>query len=126
VKNSLPNRADFTAIKTAVESNNYASLSVDEKAKITEAQFAKMVAQNTARTAEDNAITAGDYTAFRNAKIAQIPDEAQFKDMVAVRAAHATAQAAIETAIKNNDFAAFQKAHADLKAALVALNPDMP
>lgn len=85
-----------------------------------------MVAQNTARTAEDNAIKAGDYTAFRNAKIAQIPDEAEFKDMVAIRAAQATAQTAIETAIKNNDFAAFQKAHIDLQAAMVTLKFDRP
>jgi hypothetical protein len=85
-----------------------------------------MVAKNTARTAEDNAITAGDYTAFRTAKIAQIPDEAEFKDMVAIHAAQATAQAAIETAIKNNDFAAFQKAHTDLQAAMTTLKGNNP
>jgi len=46
--------------------------------------------------------------------------------MVAIRAAQATAQTAIETAIKNNDFTAFQKAHTDLHAAMTTLKADKP
>lgn len=125
-RNNIANKADFAVLKTAIETNNYASLPDAVKAKITEAQFAKAVEKMGTKSAVDAAIEAGDYTAFRNAKIAEIPTEAEFKNMVAVKAAHATAQTAIQTAIKNNDFAAFQKAHTDLKAALVALNPDMP
>ena len=93
---------------------------------ITEAQFAKVVAKESQNTAVEKAIETGDYTAFRNAKIAEIPTEAEFKNMIAIKAAHATAQIAIQNAIKNNNFAAFQKAYADLKIALQTLNPDMP
>ncbi|MEI6711787.1 MAG: hypothetical protein WCK88_06485 [bacterium] len=113
-------------MKTAIETNNYASLPDTVKAKITETQFANMVAQNAARTAEDNAITAGDYTAFRNAKIAEIPTEAEFRNMVTIHTAQVTAQAAIETAVKNNDFAAFQKAESDLQTAMAALKTNRP
>ncbi len=126
VKNNLPSKADFSVLKTAIATNNYASLPDAIKAKITEAQFAKVVAKESRNTAVEKAIETGDYTAFRNAKIAEIPTEAEFKNMIAIKAAHTTAQIAIQNAIKNNNFAAFQKAYADLKIALQTLNPDMP
>lgn len=68
--------------------------------------------------AVQKAIESGDYAAFREAMIAQIPTEAEFQKRVAAHKAHAVALTAIQTAIKNNDFAAFQKAHTDMKATM--------
>ncbi len=126
VNMTRPAKADFDALRTAIENNDYASLSDTLKAKITEAQFAKAVEKNAQKDAVQSAIEAGDYTAFRNAKIAEIPTEAEFQTMIAVQKAHSTAQTAIETAIKNNDFTAFKQAHTDLQAALVTLKSDKP
>jgi hypothetical protein len=104
------NRPDFSAVKTAVEANNYASLPDTAKTKITEAQFAEMVQKATEHKTVENAITAGDYTAFKNAKIAQIPTEAEFQKIVAEHKDRIASQSAVETAVKNNDFAAFKTA----------------
>lgn len=117
------NRPDFSAVQTAVESNNYASLPDTAKAKITEAQFAEMVQKATQHKAVENAITAGDYTAFKNAKIAQIPTEAEFQKMVTAQKARIASQAAVETAVKNNDFAAFKTAMTAQKARMDATHP---
>jgi len=68
--------------------------------------------------AVEKAIESGDYAAFREAMIAQIPTEADFQKRVAAHKAHAVALTAIQTAVKNNDFAAFQKAHTDMKASM--------
>ncbi len=102
------NRPDFFAVKTAVEANNYASLPDMAKVKITEAQFAEMVQKTTEQKTVKNAITAGDYAAFKNAMIAQIPSEAEFQKMVTEHKARVVNQTAIETAVKNNDFSAFK------------------
>jgi hypothetical protein len=72
--------------------------------------------------AVQNALETGDYSAFRAAKIAQIPTEAEFQKKVAAHAAHKSAHIAIQSAIKNNDFTAFQKAHTDLRATITALD----
>ena len=103
-------RPDFAAVQTAVEANNYASLPDAAKAKISETEFADMVQKFLEHKAVENAITAGDYAAFKAAMIAQIPSETEFQKMVAEHKAHAETQAAIETAVKNNDFAAFKAA----------------
>ncbi len=126
VSDARPTKADFDTLRTAIENNDYASLSDDLKTKITEAQFAKAVEKNTQKDAVEAAIEAGDYTAFRNAKIAEIPAEEEFQAMVAMHKAHSSAQAAIETAIKNNDFTAFKKAHTDLQTAMGSLKSDKP
>jgi len=68
--------------------------------------------------AVEKAIESGDYAAFREAMIAQIPTEADFQKRVTAHKAHMVALTAIQTAIKNNDFAAFQKAHETMKAAM--------
>ncbi len=68
--------------------------------------------------AVEKAIESGDYAAFREAMIAQIPTEAEFQKRVAAHKAHMVALTAIQTAIKNNDFTAFKKAHEDMKAAM--------
>lgn len=64
------------------------------------------------------ALESGDYTAFREAMIAQIPTEADFQKQVAAHKAHIVALTAIQTAVKNNDFVAFQKAHETMKTAM--------
>lgn len=97
-------------VRTAVESNNYSALSDTAKSKITQDQFTNMVQKRTQNEAVRKAIEAGDYTAFKNAMIAQIPTEAEFQEMVTQHKAHTAAQSAIETAVKNNDFAAFKTA----------------
>jgi hypothetical protein len=97
-------------VKAAVESNNYAALSEAAKAKITQEQFTQMVAKKTEHQAVENALSSGDYTAFKNAMIAQIPSEAEFQKMVAAHKARTESQAKIETAVKNNDFTAFKAA----------------
>lgn len=116
---------DFSAVRTAVEANNYASLPDTAKAKISETQFAEMVAKNAEHTAIEQAISSGDYTAFKNAIIAQIPSEAEFQKMVAAQKTRAETQAKIELAVKNNDFAAFKAAMEAQKAQMLASHPDM-
>lgn len=118
------NRPDFSAVKTAIEANNYAGLPDTAKAKITETQFADMVAKSKEHKAVENAITAGDYAAFKNAMIAQIPNETEFQKMVTAQKARLVSQAAIETAVKNNDFAAFKTAVLAQKAQMEANRPD--
>lgn len=112
-------------VKTAVESNNYATLSATAKAKITQEQFAQMVAKKSEHQAVENAIESGDYVAFKNAMIAGIPNEAEFQKMVAAHKARTETQTKIETAVKNNDFTAFRAAVEAQKAQMVANHPDM-
>lgn len=121
--NAKIGKNDFSAVKTAVEANQYASLSDAAKAKITEAQFVTMVQKNTEHKAVESAITAGDYTAFKNAKIAQIPTETEFQKMVTAQKARVAAQAQIEAAVKNNDFAAFKTAVLAQKAQMDVNRP---
>lgn len=126
VNGKLTRDTDFSAIRTALEANNYASLPDTAKAKISEAQFAQMVARNEEHEAVEKAISSGDYVAFKNAMIAQIPTETEFAEMVARHKAHTEAQAKIELAVKNNDFAAFKAAMESQKAQMLAGHPDMP
>lgn len=121
VSGGVGSKADFEAFKTAVDSGMYANLPDVAKAKISESQFADILAKNASRKAEKSAIDAEDYVGFRNAKIAQIPDETKFNTMVAHQKAQKIAQEAIEAAIKTNDFTAFKKAHTDLQASLAIL-----
>ena len=118
--------ADFSAVRTAVEANNYASLPDTAKAKISETQFAEMVAKGAQHEAVEKAISSGDYAAFKNAMIAQIPTETEFQKMVVAQKARTEAQAKIELAVKNNDFAAFKAAMEAQKAQMLANHPDMP
>ena len=113
---------DAATIQAAVAANNYASLSTQEQAKISTTQFADMVTKYNARKAVQDAITAGDYTAFKNALIAQLPDEATFQKMVANEKARTDAQAQILVAVQNNDFTAYKTALATQKAAIDANN----
>jgi hypothetical protein len=99
---------DFSVVRRAVEANNYASLPDTTKAKITETRFADMVAKNADRAVVEKAFESGDYVAFKNAMIAQIPDEAVFQKKVSMHKARYEAQSKIETAVKNKDFAAFK------------------
>lgn len=126
VQNNLETKADREVIRTAIESNNYASLSDTAKTQITEALFATMVAKNMNQQAELAAIDSGDYTAFRNAKIAKIPDESVFNAITSMKKAQTAAQADIEASIKSNDFTAFKKAHTDLKTTLDTLKAGKP
>lgn len=133
VNGKLVRGADFSAVRTAVEANNYASLPDTAKAKISETQFAEIVARNAEHQAVEKAISTGDYVAFKNAMIAQIPTETEFAEMVARHKAHTEAQAKIELAVKNNDFAAFKAAMEAQKAQMMANlpagqagHPDMP
>lgn len=84
-----------------------------------------MVAKKTEHAAVESAIEAGDYTAFKNAMIAQIPTEAEFQKMVTAHKSRTETQAKIETAVKNNDFAAFKVAVQAQKAQMVANHPEM-
>ena len=61
-----------------------------------------MVAKKSEHAAVEVAIESGDYAAFKNAMIAQIPSEAEFQKMVAAHKARTETQAKIETAVKNN------------------------
>lgn len=126
VNGKLVRGADFSTVRTAVEANNYASLPDTAKAKISETQFAEMIARNAEHEAVEKAISTGDYAAFKNAMIAQIPTETEFAEMVARHKAHTEAQAKIELAVKNNDFAAFKAAMEAQKAQMLANHPDMP
>ncbi len=110
-------------VKTAVELNNYAALSDSAKSKITQEQFTQMVAKKTEHQAVENALKAGDYTAFKNAMIAQIPSEAEFQKMVVAHKARTETQTKIETAVKNNDFSAFKSAIEEQKANMLANHP---
>ena len=109
-------------VKIAVESNNYSALSETAKAKITQEKFDVMVAKKAEREVIEAAIEAGDYAAFKNASIAQIPTEAEFQKMVAVHKARDVARAQIETAVKNNDFAAFKAALEIQKSQMAELH----
>lgn len=123
VTGKLTKDADFSAVKSAVEANNYAALPETAKTKITEAQFAEMVQKSTEHKAVEAALASGDYTAFKAALVDEIPTEAEFQKMVAAHKAHAETQAKIETAVKNNDFAAFKVAIEAQKAQMVANHP---
>lgn len=112
-------------VKTAVESNNYAALSDTAKSRITQEQFNEMVSRKSEHQAIESAIEAGDYTAFKNAMIAQIPTEAEFQKMVAAHKERAQVQAKIETAVKNNDFTAFKVALEEQKANMLDNHPGM-
>lgn len=125
VNGKIGRNADFSAVKTAVEANNYASLPDTAKAKITEAQFAEMVTKDAEHTVIEKAISSGDYAAFKNAMIAQIPTEAEFQKIVVEQKSRTEAQAKIETAVKNNDFAAFKSAMEAQKAVMLASHPGM-
>lgn len=85
-----------------------------------------MVAKGAQHEAVEKAISSGDYAAFKNAMIAQIPSEAEFQKMVVAQKARTEAQAKIELAVKNNDFAAFKTAMEAQKAQMLASHPDMP
>lgn len=82
-----------------------------------------MVAKKTEHQAVENALEAGDYTAFKNAMIAQIPSEAEFQKMVAAHKARTETQTKIEAAVKNNDFSAFKLAIEEQKANMLANHP---
>jgi hypothetical protein len=125
VNGKLGKGADFSAVKTAVEANNYAGLPDTAKAKITETMFADMVQKNIDRTAVEKAVADGDYTAFKNAMIAQIPTEPEFQKMVTMHQARIETQAKVEAAVKNNDFAAFRTAIEAQKVQMVAEHPGM-
>lgn len=125
VNGKLGKGADFALVKTAVEANNYAALPETAKTKITEAQFAQMVQKSTEHKAVEAALVAGDYTAFRAAMVAQIPTEAEFQKMVAAHKARTEAQAKIEAAVKNNDFAAFKTVVEAQKAQMAANHPNI-
>lgn len=112
-------------VKTAIESNNYSALSDTAKSKITQEQFAQMVAKKSEHAAVETAIESGDYAAFKNAMIAQIPSEAEFQKMVVAHKARTETHAKIEAAVKNNDFAAFKSAVEAQKAQMVANHPGM-
>ncbi len=113
-----------SVLQNAIIANNYASLPDSVKAKISEVQFASMVAKYAARQAVKNAIKSGDYSAFKTAMIAQIPTEAEFQKMAATEKARSDAQAQILLAVQNNDFTAYKAALATQKTALQALHPD--
>ena len=83
-----------------------------------------MVTKATQRKAVENAISAGDYTAFKNAKVAEIPTEAEFQKMVTEKKAHEATQAQILTAVQNNDFTAFKTVSLAQKAQMEASHPD--
>ncbi len=112
-------------VKTAIESNNYSSLSDTAKSKITQEQFAQMVEKKAEHAAVAIAIESGNYTAFKSAMIAQIPSEAEFQKMVAAHKARTETQTKIETAVKNNDFAAFKSAVEAQKAQMINNHPGM-
>jgi len=114
-----------SGIQAAVVANNYASLPAKIQTKLSQAQFDQMVQKYNAQQAVKNAIVAGDYTAFKNALIAQMPDEATFQKMVASEQARANAQAQILNAVQNNDFVAYKTALANQRAALQALHPEI-
>lgn len=108
VNSAKKSPADMEAVHAAVESGSYATLPEMAKTKITEEQFNIMVAKQTEHKAVEDAIAARDYTAFKNAMIAQIPTETEFQKMVEGRKSMEATKAAIETAVKNNDFTAFK------------------
>lgn len=124
VNGKMAKGGDFSAVKTAVEANKYASLPDAAKSKITEAEFAEMVQKHIERTTIENAVIAGDYAAFKNAMVAQIPTEAEFQKIVAAHKARTETQTKIETAVKNNDFAAFKVAVEAQKAQMIANHPN--
>lgn len=84
-----------------------------------------MVAKSAEHEAVEKAISSGDYAAFKNAMIAQIPTEAEFAEMVARHKTHTEAQAKIELAVKNNNFAAFKAAMEAQKSQMLANHSDM-
>ena len=84
-----------------------------------------MVAKKTEHQAVESAIESGDYAAFKNAMIAQIPSEAEFQKMAVAHKARTESQAKIETAVKNNDFTAFKASIEAQKAQMTANHPDI-
>ena len=84
-----------------------------------------MVAHKAEHEAVESAIKSGDYSAFKNAMIAQIPTEAEFQKMVAAHKARTAIQTKIETAVKNNDFTAFKAAIEEQKANMIKNHPGM-
>jgi hypothetical protein len=117
-------RTPDTTVRTAIESNNYAALSEAAKTKISQEQFTHMVTKNTQHEAVEKSLVAGDYTAFKNAMIAQIPTETEFQAMVTAHKARVEAQTKIETAVKNNDFTAFKTAMEAQRAQMDANHPN--
>lgn len=95
-------------IKTAVQANNYALLTAEQKQKITAEEFALHVKRYQSHEAIEKAIKEGNYTAFRDAKIAQIPTEAEFRMMATKVQEKETHKSELETLIKNNDFVWFK------------------
>jgi len=112
-------------VKTALTSNNYNALSDVAKTKITQEQFVTMVQKNAEHQAIESAVEAGDYTAFKNAIIAQIPSEAEFQKMVIAHKARTETRTKIESAVKNNDFAAFKLAIQEQKTNMIDHHPEM-
>ncbi len=84
-----------------------------------------MVAKKSEHAAVETAIESGNYTAFKNAMIAQIPSEAEFQKMVVAHKVRTETQTKIEAAVKNNDFAAFKSAVEAQKAQMAANHPGM-
>ncbi len=118
------NTESFATIQKAVAANDYTSLPDEVKSTLTEERFNDMVAKQAEHAALQASIEAGDYTAFKNAMIAQIPSEADFQKMVTESKTRAENKTKLETAVKNNDFAAYKALLVEQKAQMEAHRPE--
>lgn len=118
------NTESFATIHAAIESNDYASLPDTIKSTLTEERFNDMVAKQAEHAALQASIEAGDYTAFKNALIAQIPSEEEFQMMVTQQKTRAEHKTKLETTVKNNDFAAYKVLLTEQKAQMEARRPE--
>lgn len=122
-------------VRSAVESGDYSALSDTAKTKISETQFQDMVAKQSQQKVIENALESGDYATFKQAMIDQIPTEAEFQEMRTqkqnmeaklseIEAANSVTRAAVEEAVRNNDFTAYKAAIEAQKASLEANRPE--
>jgi hypothetical protein len=114
----------FAIIQAAIASNDYASLPDTVRLTLTEERFNDMVAKQAEHAALEASIEAGDYVAFKNAMIAQIPSEADFQKMVTEQKTRTEHKTKLETAVKNNDFTAYKALLTEQKAQMETHRPE--
>lgn len=116
------------SVKTAIQANDYSQLSTEAQAKITEDRFAKMVDRQATKKAVQTAIEQADYNAFLQVADEKILDrvdsQEDFDELVTRHQARTAHREALETAVKNNDFAAFDAAIESHKATMEAIDDD--
>ena len=99
-----------TALKDAVEANDYSLIPEDLQDRITQEKFEQMAEHKATHDAVEAAIEAGDYDAFLEVapeKMLEKIDEDKFNEMIERHAEMEAHQAELEAVVAANDFESF-------------------